>query len=114
MHELALCQGVMQQVQDIAAQHHAQRVTGITLCIGPLAGVEPQLLRQAFPLASAGSIAAEAELIIEDMAIRIRCHHCGAENEAEINRLLCPDCGDYRTQVISGDEMLLASVELLH
>ena len=31
---------------------------------------------------------------------------------ATANRLVCGSCGDYRTQLVSGDELLLASLEL--
>ena len=75
-------------------------------------GVEPDLLRQAFPIATAGSVADGAELRIEHLPIQVRCLECGAETEAQANRLLCGVCGDYRTRLLSGDEMLLASVEL--
>ncbi len=112
MHELALCHALMRQLDEIVRQQEAARITKVVLRIGPLAGVEPELLRHAYPLASAGSAAAEAELIMQPMPIRVHCTQCGAESEAEINRLLCGECGGYHTQVISGDEMLLASVEL--
>ena len=50
MHELSICQSMLAQVKAIALQHHAERVTGITLHIGPLAGIELGLLQQAFTL----------------------------------------------------------------
>ena len=103
MHELSICQSMLAQVEAIALQHHTERVTGITLHIGPLAGVEPGLLQQAFSLARA---------VIESLPIRVRCHGCERESDALPNRLVCGHCGDYHTQLISGDEMLLASVEL--
>lgn len=112
MHELAVCQGLMGQVLDIANREHAERVTCIRLQIGPLSGVEPQLLKDAFPFASAGSVAADAALEIDTLAVRVRCLSCNSESQAAANRLVCGNCGDYRTQLISGDEMLLISVEL--
>ena len=112
MHELSICQSMLAQVEAIALQHHTERVTGITLHIGPLAGVEPGLLQQAFSLARAGSVADQAALVIESLPIRVRCHGCERESDALPNRLVCGHCGDYHTQLISGDEMLLASVEL--
>ena len=112
MHELAVCQGLMRQVDRIAAREGAEQVTLIRLSIGPLSGVEPQLLRDAFPIAAAGSVAAAAELQIESQAVRVRCLSCGAESEAQANRLVCGECGDYRTQLLSGDELLLTSLEL--
>jgi hydrogenase nickel incorporation protein HypA/HybF len=112
MHELAVCQALMGQVETVAARERAVRVTGITLRIGPLSGVEPELLRDAFPIAAAGSVAADAQLRIEAQPVRVHCTRCGADSEASVNRLLCAACGDYHTRLISGDELLLASVEL--
>jgi hypothetical protein len=37
---------------------------------------------------------------------------CGAESEAAPNRLLCAACGSHHTRLVSGDELLLAQVEL--
>jgi len=112
MHELAVCQGLMSQVEQIADRERAERVTLIRLSIGPLSGVEPQLLADAFPIAAAGTVAEGAELAIDTQPVRVRCLSCGAQSTATANRLLCGTCGDYRTRLLSGDEMLLMSVEL--
>ena len=113
MHELAVCQQLLLQVDQIAKEQNANMVESITLRIGPLSGVEAHLLTQAFPLAAAGSIAEDAELIIESLPIRVHCQTCGAETDARPNKLVCGTCGDYHTQLISGDEMLLASLSLM-
>ena len=112
MHELSICQSVLNQIHAIAEQHNASGVTKVTLRVGPLSGVEPQLLAQAFPLASVGTIACDATLIIESLPIRVRCRSCHQESEVTISRLTCKHCGNYHTHVISGDEMLLANLEL--
>lgn len=112
MHELSVCQSMLNQVDHIAREHQADCVTKITLLIGPLSGIEPTLLQQAFPLASAGTVAEQASLIIESLPIRVTCQQCGQESEVTINKLTCQHCGDYQTRVISGDEMLLANLEL--
>jgi len=112
MHELSVCQSMLDQVSAIAAQHRARSVSRITLRIGPISGIEPRLLSDAFSIARAGTIADDAELTIETQAVRVHCETCGEETEAAINRLLCGACGDYHTRLISGDELLLASVEL--
>ncbi len=112
MHELSVCQAMMSQVEAIAAREGARAVAAIVIRIGPLSGVVPELLQQAFTIARAGTLAEQAELITEVQPIRVRCLECDAESEVEANRLLCAACGSYRTQVISGDELLLASVEL--
>jgi hydrogenase nickel incorporation protein HypA/HybF len=102
----------MQQVEDIARQRNAQSVTAIVVGIGPLSGVEAQLLKNAYTIASAGSLAEQAELIIDLLPVRVRCTQCNTESDALPNKLTCKQCGDWRTTLISGDEMLLMSVEL--
>jgi hydrogenase nickel incorporation protein HypA/HybF len=71
-----------------------------------------ELLASAFPLAAAGTCAEDAELIIVEAPIRVRCQTCGAETDALPNRLLCGTCGDWHTELIAGDELILESVEL--
>ena len=51
MHELAICQSLMEQVESIAHEREAKCVTSITIGIGPLSGVEFQLLKNAYPIA---------------------------------------------------------------
>ena len=112
MHELAICQSLMDQIENIALERNAKTVTTIIVGMGPLSGVEAQLLKNAYPIASAGTIAEHAELIIEDLPIRVSCSKCGCESDALPNKLICKQCGDWQTTLISGDELLLMSVEL--
>lgn len=112
MHELSVAQALVDEVESLIEQNQARAAVRIRLRIGPLAGVVPALLTSAFPLAAAGSRCERAELDLIEAPIRVRCQTCGSETEAAINRLLCAACGDWHTQVVSGDELLLESVEL--
>ena len=112
MHELSVCLSLLQQVEQISRERNATSVTRIVLSVGPLSGVEPDLLRHAYPLAVAGTVAADAALVIESADVVVRCSQCDSETTVAPNRLLCGGCGDYRTRVISGDELTLMSVEL--
>ena len=112
MHELSVCLSLLQQVEQIAHKCNASAVERIVLKVGPLSGIEPALLRHAYPLAATGTVASDAELIIGDSEVVVRCNECGAESEVPPNRLLCSQCGDFRTRLVSGDEMILQSVEL--
>ena len=112
MHELAICQSLMDQVEAIALERNAVCVTSIVIAMGPLSGVEAQLLKNAYPVASAGTVAEHAELIIETLPVRVKCSLCGSESDALPNKLICKQCGDWRTTLVSGDELMLMSVEL--
>lgn len=112
MHELSVAQALVEQVDAVIRAHDATRASLIRVRIGPLAGIVPELLASAFPLAAAGSRMEHAELALVAAPIRVSCEHCGAETEAAMNRLLCAECGDWHTRIVSGDELLLESVEL--
>jgi len=114
MHELSICQSIIEQVTQIAKQNHAHSVSRIIIDIGPLSGVEAPLLEHAFPIASAGTIAQDAILETQILPIKVRCNLCHNENEASMNKLLCSCCGTWQTTLISGDEMLLRTVELVN
>jgi hydrogenase nickel incorporation protein HypA/HybF len=113
MHELSICQALLAQIETLATRHRAQQVVLIKVQIGPLAGVEPHLLTQAFALAQVGTLAAQAKLVLETLPVRVRCQSCDQESETSSNQLICHHCGDWHTELLSGDEMLLASVELM-
>ena len=57
MHELAICQALIGQVTDVAQKEQAAAVSEIYVSVGPLSGVEAPLMRHAFPVAAAGTIA---------------------------------------------------------
>lgn len=111
MHELAICQSLVGQASAIARQREAQ-VVRLLVAIGPLSGVEPALLRRAFPLAAAGSPLEGAELDIRLSSVEVNCDKCDRVSKVTANKLVCPLCGNWRTSLASGDEMLLERVEL--
>jgi hydrogenase nickel incorporation protein HypA/HybF len=113
VHELSVCQALLTQVENVAREQGARQVLSVALGIGPLSGVEPALLSQAWPLAAAGTVADNAELLIEQRPVRVHCSQCGKDSEATANRLLCAHCGDWRTQLLSGDDLVLLQVELM-
>jgi len=112
MHEFSVCAALMQQVERVAQEHGADRVERIVLRLGPLSGIEAPLLERAWPLVASGTLAEAAELVIEPAPVKVECTQCGRVSEVPPNRLLCAGCGDYRTRLVSGDEMLLATLEL--
>ena len=112
MHELAVCQALIQQVTTVVADHDARSAERILVSVGPLSGVEPALLASAFTVAREGTVAARAELSIETAAIELVCRACGHHGPGQPSRLVCEACGDWRVRVTKGEELMLLSVEL--
>ena len=104
MHELSVCQALLTQVIEIAAERGADAVERIV--------IEPALLARAFDVVRTGSCAAQAVLSIESPGVTICCVTCGAQSQTAPNRLVCTACGGYRTRIVAGDELRLRRVEL--
>lgn len=103
---------MLSQVSHIAAEHGATGVDRIIVVIGPLSGVEAPLLKRAFSIARAGTVAENAELDCESSEIRVHCRGCGDITAVTINNLTCSHCGDWQVDVRQGEEMLLKTLEL--
>ncbi|MDE2304735.1 MAG: hydrogenase maturation nickel metallochaperone HypA [Gammaproteobacteria bacterium] len=112
MHELAVCRSLLDEVERVAVLHGARRVERVLVAIGPLAGIDSGLLGRAFEVARAGTIAAEAAFAVETMPVVVRCAACEVDSTVPANAMLCARCGDWRVELLSGDELLLKSVEL--
>jgi len=112
MHELAVCQGLLREVERVAADNNARGVGRILLRIGGLSGVEPTLLERAFEAARLGTRAEHAELLIESGPVVVRCRSCDCSSTVPPNRLLCGRCGHWQVTVTEGEELTLLSVDL--
>jgi len=112
VHELSLCDDLLGQVAAIATKNNARSVESITVQIGALSGVEPVLLDSAFSLIKVGTVAEHAQLIMQASPVTVLCQICGTRSEVAANRLLCNTCQSHETTLLSGDELILASVAL--
>lgn len=112
MHELAICQSLLRDVERAAAAHDAVAVKKVVVAIGPLSGVEGPLLVRAFEIARLATIARHATLTVEAMPVTIRCPACGGESEVPPNALTCPRCGAWAVTLSTGNELLLKRIEI--
>ncbi len=112
MHELSICQQLIKQSSEIALQNNAQRITAIHLKLGPLSGVDRQLLEQAFRLASQQTMTEQSILDIEMTSLVVECEQCASICDATPNKLCCCHCGSAQTHLISGDELIISSIDI--
>lgn len=65
MHEISFLRRLFAQIDEVARQNGAKRVTVVRLKLGPLAHIEPEHLREHFVAAARGTLADAARLDIE-------------------------------------------------
>lgn len=110
MHEYSLMSALMDRVEEEAAAHRAIAVHRVSVRIGELSGVEPDLLASAFEIVRAGTICERAVLDIERVPARWACARCRRPLDAAAG-LRCLACGE-AAALEAGDEILLGQIEL--
>lgn len=113
MHELAVAQALLDQIEIAARPHGAVAVHAATIKVGPLSGVEPALLRRAFEVARlVRPTTTETILMLETSEVVVSCSACGREGAASVGKLCCTHCSSPHTSLRSGDELLLMRIEM--
>ena len=112
MHEMSLCEGLLQVLETEAQKQGFQRVKQIWLEVGELAGVEIDALRFSFDVVIRGSLAEQARLNIERLPGKAWCMHCSTTVTVRQRFDACPGCGSYQLQVTSGDQMKIKELEV--
>lgn len=113
MHEMSLCEGIRQVIEDQARANGVSRVRRVRLEIGRFAGVEKPALEFAFDVVMRGSVAEGAELVMLDLPGRALCYDCGKEVEIADRLDPCPDCGGGKLMPTGGDEMRIKDLEVV-
>ena len=112
MHEMSLCEGILQVLEDEAGKQGFSEVRQVWLEIGRLAGVELEALRFSFDVVVRDTLADGAKLSIIDVPGVAWCLQCAESVPVEQRFDACPKCGSYQLQVTAGDEMRIKELEV--
>lgn len=110
MHELALCQAIAESAQRRAA---GRAVEAVTVRIGHLRQVVPDSLLFSWDLVVEGTALAGSKLEVEHVPAVVACGACGETTTLEWPVLMCGSCTSHDVQLISGEELLLVSLQLV-
>ena len=112
MHELSLCEGILQVLETEARQQGFSKVKTVWLEIGALSCVEPEALLFGFDAVTRDSIAAGAKLEIIAIPGSAWCMKCAKTVAVKQRYDECPECGSYQLQAVGGDEMRIKELEV--
>ena len=111
MHELAIVEGILGAVIPQAEKHHVKKILCINMQIGELSGIVESCMREYFEIASRGTIAEGAALVLKRAPILITCPDCGFDGSIMRGQYSCPECGSLRFRIRSGREYYIESIE---
>ncbi len=112
MHEMSLCESIVQTLEEQALAQHYKRVKRVWLQVGQLACVEPEAMQFSFAVVCKGTLAEGAELLIEREQASGWCMLCSASVAVESRHGACPQCGSYQLQISGGDELRIKELEV--
>lgn len=112
MHEYSVVQALLDQIERIAEENDADKVTKIIVKIGKMSGVEPHLLEIAFNTFKEKTVCDGAEFVMNVQPLTLRCRSCGALNELDEVYYRCPACESLEVDVADGEEMYLMTLEM--
>lgn len=128
MHELSIACEIFEQVKSTAEAHGATEVKHVILQMGRLSHTNPEQLSFCFKVLAEGSIAENADLIVEMLppSLECECGYMGTVDEKQIpensglqSELLaymaaifeCPVCGK-QAHITGGRELIIKSIEI--
>ncbi len=112
MHELSIATNLIQLIEQEQRRHGFEHVARINLKVGHFSSVVPEALQMAFEIASKGTVAEDAELVIEDVPLVLKCNKCGKEFQAEPFLFVCPECNSSDVEILTGNELHIESIEV--
>ena len=112
MHELGIVYHIIRDVENVARTHGVRRVSSVTLLLGEVSGVVPDLLLDAWRWAADKKpITQGAELIVEPVEAVTHCEACGRDYATVEHGKTCPHCGSGETYLLQGQEVLIKQIE---
>ena len=113
MHELSLLENVREIIEQQAINQNFTKVTCVTLDIGALSSVEPEAIRFGFDVVMQGSLAEQAELVIEQSPGIGICEKCRQQVTLSTLYQPCPLCEHFAVTILHGTDMKIKTLNVL-
>ena len=122
MHEFSFAYNIFKVAEATAIKHKAKKITEVQLEIGELTLIVPELLKRSFEMATSGSMAEGAELVITVLPGKIKCRECGKDSSVTLSEesqltglqlFQCKHCQSKNTEIIDGKKANIKNVKIV-
>lgn len=114
MHELGIVMHVVDQVEKVAEENDVKKVLKLTLEIGEVSSIVPELFTECFEWAKKKTERlreTELELIVLEAVSY--CRTCKNTYKTTTYAKECPHCGGNDTYLVTGNEMNIKDMEVV-
>lgn len=109
MHELSICRSIA----DVVERHADGRpVTRVRIQVGHFRQIVPATLEFCWEMTVAEGPLAGSILEVDHVPARLRCRSCDTVTELTVPVLRCERCGGVDTELVSGEELFVTSLDL--
>jgi hydrogenase nickel incorporation protein HypA/HybF len=116
MHEMSMCQGIVEAVVEEMGKLDPQpeRLIKVRVVAGALHQIVPEYMTDAWTYLTRETPAEGSELELAFTAVRGRCQAegCGWEGEIRPPVFQCPKCEGFDVELMSGKELYLDRMEV--
>ncbi len=112
MHEFSL---VKKEVDHLKSKINGKKISKIVFSLGRLSHGTPQSITEAFQTIAADTPLSNVEFEVVSIDPRAKCLSCGEVLNSEVSNnmeLTCIKCGSNSSEIISGEECYISSVEV--
>ncbi len=110
MHELAICEAIL---DTVTARADGRSVPRVDVRIGHLRQVVPDSLLFSWEILTQGTDLAGCTLVIEHVPAVVHCLDCAAGTTLDLPILACAACGGFHVELVSGEEFQIASLDVV-
>ena len=112
MHELGVVFKVIDDIKEVAAENDITKVESVTLQLGTVSAVVPNLLEDCWKWAvDREELMKGCELVIEPIEAITFCEDCGKTYRTVDFGKTCPHCGSEHTYLVVGNEVQIKEIE---
>ena len=112
MHELGIIIHINKTLEAVAAENSVKRIGAVTLELGEVSGIVPELLTDCWNYYREKSeLLTGAKLTIETLPAVTLCESCGKTYETVRFGRECPHCHSGETYLLTGNECSIREIE---
>lgn len=114
MHELGIAFHIIKEIDKIAEENHASKVTSVTLEVGEVSGIVPQYMEDVWKWACLNKSAHMKDCALQIIVLKATsyCEDCKETYDTVPNGKTCPHCQSKNTYLVRGNETTIQSIKV--
>lgn len=113
MHELGVVLHIIDTVEDIAKKNKASHISAVTLEIGEVSTIIPELFTDCWKWAiKKNSYLKDSKLNLKGRKAITHCENCGKDFPTTVFEKICPYCNSEKTYLLTGNEFNIVDIAI--